>query len=285
MKAYFTDVKIGDFIASENGLSMEVDFNASPDEDIDLSMSSDTIEEYIGRETIPLDYGSNHHGKLTFEITFSKMECHDNDTIVFTPHEIRSILRQLTGKQYYQKLYFLTDITRDDEMIYYRVKTTNTSAKRINGNIVGLSFEFTCDSFWGYTDDLQLALNLKAGDKFIFYNNSDEINDYLLPKLTIKNCECGAKGSGNGLIITNVSDNNRETCLYDLSMDEVVVLDSKTEQVESNDSKRADGGEKNLIVQDFNLKWVKFIPGRNNMTVNQDCTLIFDYRLLRKVIY
>lgn len=270
MNAFFKDIHFGNFVASEYGL-IPVSFDTNFDEELDLAMGSESDEEYIGRHTIPLDYGSNHQGKLEFTITFMKNTCGHNMDLEFSTFEIRSILRKLTGNQYYKDLYFIDDSLHFDERIHYRVKVTDIFANKVAGKIIGIKVTFQNESFWSYTDENNISMILKSNQKFIFYNNSDELHDYLFPKVEISDI--------NGEIsIINISDNNRKTIISNIEQNEKIILDSKHDIISSSIP------DKN-IVNNFNLKWIRFIPGKNEMTVSSDCKIKITYQLLRKVVF
>lgn len=270
MNAFFKDIQFGNFIASEYGL-IPVSFDTNFDEELDLAMGSESDEEYIGRHTIPLDYGSNHQGKLEFTITFMKNTCGHNVDLEFSSFEIRSILRELTGNQYYKDLYFIDDSLHFDERIHYKVKVTETFANKVAGKIIGIKVTFQNESFWGYTDDNSISMILKANQRFFFYNNSDELHSYLLPVIELSDVT-------GEISIINISDNNRETIIEKIEPNEKIILDAKHEIITSSIPGRN-------IVNDFNLKWIKFIPGKNEMAVSSDCKMKITYQLLRKVVF
>lgn len=271
MNAFFKDMQIGDFVASEHGLTPAF-FDYFGDEESDIAMESDSDEEYTGRNTIPLDYGSIHRGKPSFCVTFIKKACGINEKSVFETHEIRSILRELTGKQYYQDLYFLDDSLHTDERIHYKVKTVKTEQRKICGRTVALKFTFQCDSFWAYTDLQSREFTVKGGQTIHFYNSSDEVNDYLYPQI-----ELSPVNDGN-LSITNLSDQNRQTSINNLSANEIISLDSRNEIISSSHPGR-------IILNDFNLKWPRFVPGMNRLLVSAGCKMKITYQLLRKVVF
>ena len=82
MNAFFKDIRIGDFVASEHGL-IPVSFDYSWDEESDIAMESESDEEYTGRNTVPLDYGSTHQSKPEFSVTFIKRTCGINEKSFF----------------------------------------------------------------------------------------------------------------------------------------------------------------------------------------------------------
>ena len=272
MNVFFEDIKIDNFVASEYGL-FPISFDYNGDEDDDLAMGSETNEEYIGDSTIPLDYGSTHHGKLEFIITFGKKRCGSNEDMDISNFEMRSILRELTGKQHYRDLYFLDDKMHYDEKIHFRVKVIKTERKRICNVGVALIFTLQCDSFWGYTDYQELNYFVQNGQTIYFCNTSDELNDYLYPILEVTPILNVSK-----LSITNISDNNRITTVNDVKANEKITFDSKNEIICSSTNGR-------IIANDFNLKFPRLIPGMNELTFSDKCNVKIKYQLLRKAVF
>lgn len=270
MNAFFRDIQFGNFVSSEYGL-VPVSFDTNFDEEIDLAMGSESDEEYIGRNTIPLDYGSSHHGKLEFTVSFIKNTCNHNVQLELDTHAIRSILRELTGNQYYKDLYFIDDSLHLDEQVHYRVKVIEISAHKVSGKIIGIKVTFQNESFWGYTNESTISMTLRSNQRFIFYNNSDDLHNYLFPKIELSDV------TGN-ISITNISDNNRETIIKNIEPNEKIILDARHDIVTTSIP------DKN-IVDNFNLKWIKFIPGKNEITVSSGCKIKITYQLLRKVVF
>ncbi len=270
MNAFFKDIRIGDFVASEYGL-IPASFDYSWDEESDIAMESESDEEYTGRNTIPLDYGSTHQSKPEFSVTFIKKACGVNEKNAFENHEVRSILRELTGKQYYRDLYFLDDKLHTDERIHYKVKVVRTEQRKIHGQTVALKFTFQCNSFWAYTDIQSREFTVKGGQTIHFYNSSDEVNDYLYPQIEF------SPVTGGNLTLTNLSDQNRRTSISNNTADEIISLDSENEIISSSHPGR-------IILNDFNLKWPRFVPGMNQLLVSADCKMKITYQLLRKVV-
>lgn len=271
MNAFFKDIRIGDFVASEHGL-IPVSFDYSWDEESDIAMESESDEEYTGRNTVPLDYGSTHQSKPEFSVTFIKRTCGINEKSFFENHEIRSILRELTGKQYYRDLYFLDDTLHTDERIHYKVKVVRTEQRKIHGQTAALKFTFQCNSFWAYTDIQSLEFTVKGGQTIRFYNSSDEVNDYLYPQIEL------SPADGGKLTLTNLSEQNRMTSIDNNTADEIIFLDSRNEIISSSHPDRS-------ILNDFNMKWPRLIPGMNLLHISADCKMKITYQLLRKVVF
>lgn len=272
MNVFFNDMKIDNFIASEYSL-MPVSFDTNIQEDCDASMASESIEDYIGISSIPLDYGSNHHGKLVFVVTFMKKICGSNIEEYFTDFEIRSILRELTGRQYYRNLYFINTDPCFDEKVHFKVKTTGTEYVKSSNKIIALKFTFTCDSFWAYTDTSFIEYFAKPNQTIKFFNSSDELNDYLYPVIEIL-----SKKTIENYSIVNKSDNNRLTNIKNVLPNEVILLDSKNDIIKSSIETKVFG-------DDFNYKFPRLIPGMNELEISDECNIKITYQLLRKIIF
>lgn len=284
MEAFFTDFQYGDFVASAYGLLPTTISTSRGDEDAEIGMGGQTDEEYVGRRTIPLDYGTTYQDKLEFSIGVIKNPCFNttSDNIYFSEFEVRSILRQLTGKQFYQNLYFtIKDTSFYSERVHYRVKVTNIEVSKVNGSIIGFNITFTCDSFWGYTDVKTTMYNMTSDKTFKFNNSSDELNDYLYPTIIFTFNE-----EIDEFILTNVTDSNRKTIFKNIQSNEVITADSFNETIESSGHKSdKDLNPKGTIVHDFNLNWARFLPGQNEITVSHNCQAKVMYQNLRKVVW
>lgn len=266
MEAFFKDIRYGNFVASEHEL-YPVSFDSNNIDKSSFAMGGESQEEYIGKNTIPVDYGTKYQHKLEFSITFIPNPCRKNK-LEFTNHEIRSILRELTGKQFYEDFYFLDTDGFFDEQLHFRVKLVDDPERiKLNG-IIGLKFFFTCDSFWAYTEPKIIALNLTAGQKFYIYNQSDELNNYLYPTFKIQRCV-------GDLIITNISDKERKTKVSGLTSNETVILNSVNDIISSNINRNIN----------FNLNFPRLIPYKNEFTVDNSCSLIVSFTELRKVVF
>lgn len=266
MDAFFKDIRYGNFVASEHEL-YPVTFDTNNMDISSFGMGGESQEEYIGRKTIPIDYGTKYQHKLEFSITFIPNPCRKNK-VEFTNHEIRSILRELTGKQFYEDFYFLDTDNFFEEHIHFKVKLVNDPERiKING-VVGLKFHFTCDSFWAYTDPKTMIFNLVSGQTFNIYNQSDELNNYLYPIIKICNC-------GGDLTIKNISDNHRQTRINGLTRTETIMLNSLNDTISSSIIRNID----------FNLNFPRLLPNKNELMVDNSCTLTITFTELRKVVF
>lgn len=182
MELFGKDMYIGDFKLSDYGLILaSFDSNVSNSED-ELGMDHETIESYIGHNPVPVYLGSKYTNKLKPQATIVKDYCY-NTNPYFTEHECREILRQLTGFRGYKKMQLYS--YEFDELIYFYVRVTNVSYRKIAGKVAGIILQMECDSQFAWSRDFSSVYNVKAGTPFIFYNSSDDLYNYLLPKITI----------------------------------------------------------------------------------------------------
>lgn len=268
MDAIIKDMKYGNFVASEHNLVI-ASFNSSTLDTEDLGMGASSEEEYIGKNSIPLDFGSKYQGKQSFSISFIKNTC-TSDNQILTDKEIRAILREMTGKQYYEKLYLYDEKYHYDEQIHYKAKVTKVDRTLIGGDTIGLTFTFECDSFWTYSDEMSIELDVEADKPFYFYNSSDDLYNYLNPTITIT-----FPSKTEKFMLTNVTDNNRRTIIKNVEANEITILSAKWSKITSSIQ-----GKK--CISNFNLIFPKFISGENVLISNTACHIKIDYQLLRK---
>jgi phage-related protein len=74
----------------------------------------------------------------------------------------------------------------------------------------------------------------------------------------------------------NTSDNNWTTILKNISANEIITMDCKNEILTSSIEDR-------LILNDFNMHFMRFVSGVNKIHVNSDVTLEISFVYPRKV--
>lgn len=244
-----------------------ISFSYNGESEDELGITPSTIEEYIGNNPVPLYLGQKYEKKLTPRLTFMKDPCFSED-VIFSEKELRSIIRVITGNKGYQWLKVInTDI---DEDLWYRVIVNNISYKRIGGHITGLIIDMECDSAFAWSKQNIVTINVKSGKKFYIYNNTDDLNSYVLPFIEIISNNPGI------ISITNISDNNWISQIKNVRANEKISIDSQREIITSSI-------EHNLLLNDFNLHWIRLVPDKNEYISDTDLTITFKYRVPRKV--
>lgn len=268
MNLFGKDMIIGNFKLSDYGFMLaSFDANSSDDEE-DLGMDYETMEEYIGHNPVPVYLGSTYSNKLRPQVTIVKDHC-NNSSAYFSEHECREVLRQLTGFRGYKtmQIYYY----EFDELLYFNVRTVNASYKKIGSKVVAIMLQMECDSQFAWSKDFVNVYNATPSNPIMFCNSSDDLNHYLFPKVTIT-----SNASISSLEIKNISANHWTTKINHISANEIITMDSKNEILTSSIPGRN-------VLNDFNMHFIRMIAGQNNIEVNSDVTITFEFRVPRKV--
>lgn len=270
MEIFGQDAIIGDFQLSNYGLIL-ASFNGANSSDEELGMNHDTIEEYIGHNPVPVYLGSSFNSKLKPTATLIKDPCSNiyEDDKYFNEHECREILRQLTGFRGYKQMQIFS--YEFDELLFFNIRVTNVKYQKVGGRIVGIILEMECDSQFAWSNDFSYVFNASPSSNIILFNTSDNLYDYLLPKVTIK-----SYANISDVSIVNIMDNNWTASFKSLSANEIITMDSKNSILLSSDSGR-------VISNDFNMHFIRLIAGKNEFRVSHDIQVTFTYRVPRKV--
>lgn len=267
MDVYGKDMIIGDFKLSDFGLMLG-SFSADGEDEEELGMGYETIEEFIGHRPVPVYLGAKYSEKLEPVFTIIKNPC-TNNNLYFTEHECREVLRQLTGFRGYKRMQILTD--EFEELLYFNVRIVSASYQKVAGKVAGIVLSGECDSQFAWSKPYRFTYNLKANKEFTFINVSDDLYNYLLPKMTIK-----SSSAITDLDIINITDNNWTTTIESMSSGETITIDSKTGIVTSSIPGRN-------ALDAFNMHFPRIVTGRNRFVCNKDITLTLEYVLPRKV--
>lgn len=265
MEVFSKDLIFGEFRLSDYGLIIG-SFNYKGDSTDEIGMSPSTIEEFIGHNPVPTYLGQQYSNKLEFTVSVLKNPCLiQND--YFNEKDCRAILREITGKKGYQWTKFINSELDDD--LWYRARVNNISYERMGGKIVGIIISFECDSLFAWSNQRIINIEAKANTPFYIFNNTDDLNNYVLPYVKIH-------ANGSGLVSIKNTTDNWETTINFVG-NETVVMDSKTEFVTTDVSSHSH------ILNDTNLHFFRFVPDKNQYISNKDVEITFIYRVPRKV--
>lgn len=268
MNLFGEDVIIGDFKLSDYGLMLASFDSGSSNEEEELGMDHETVEEYIGHNPVPIYLGAKYQNKLKSQITIIK-NVDINTDIHFTEHECREVLRQLTGYKGYMNMQIHP--YEFDELIYFNVRIIKASYKKVSGKVVGIILQLEFDSQFAWSKEFNISYNIKSGNTIRIYNRSDDLYNYLYPKVTIS-----PLSSIQNLEIINTSDNNWTTIISNIANGETITMDSKNEILQSLNKDR-------IIMNDFNMHFIRLVPGENQIQSNNDIQITFNFRVPRKV--
>lgn len=269
MNLYGKDVEIGNIKLSDYDLMIGFfDSNNSGEED--LGMSQETREEFIGNRSVPVYFGTKFTGKLGITMSLILNPCCKNYNNGEIPLDTcREILRNLTGRKYYQKMYIYEDFY--DEPISYNVRCTSVSYHKIGERIMGIILELECDSQYAWAEPRANIISFEADKEDWIINNSDSLDEYVLPQIQIY-----SKEPIDELRIINVSDNCRETVIKNISAGEYIYMDSARCTLSSSIDDRN-------VLNDFNFMFIKLLSGANMYKTNKDVEILFKFKEPRKV--
>ena len=267
MNLFGEDMIIGNFRLSDYGLILGSFEDVSDVED-ELGMNYETVEEYISNNPVPVFIDAKYSEKLRPVATLVKNPCLLQEQY-FTEHDCRSILRELTGFYGYRTMQVYSN--EIDELLYFNVRINNVKYKKISGKIVGIILEMECDSQFAWSKEFNYTYQISAGTLLSFYNISDDLNNYLKPTVKIK-----TSSDISELKMENLNDNNWTTIIKDIKANEIITMDCKNEIITSSNENR-------IILNDFNMHFMRFVSGINQIRINNDITLEISFVYPRKV--
>ena len=268
MEVYGKDWIFGNFKLSDYGLVL-MSFDGASESEDDLGMTRETIETFISNNPVPIYTGEKYNDKLKPTITICKNpDLWSDEKMYFTEKDCRQILRLLTCYRGYQWMQIL-DYYDDGDNIWFRSKITKVSYKKVCGRVVGIIFELECDSSYGYSIENNIRINVKSNVPFYIFNNTDDLQNYVYPLITIS-----PSSAGNVTLINETE--NFSTEIKNVKENETVTIDSKNQIIYSDIVH-------DLILNDFNLNWVRLLPNKNQYKLNTDAIVTFHFRVPRKV--
>ena len=163
----------------------------------------------------------------------------------------------------------------DMEFYRYHGFFTNPQTVSTSNMLLGLQFTFVVTSPFAFTFPKTEKLNITAPLNYIFNNESGDIN-YLFPKLIIRPANITQAFS-----IINNSDNGREFRFNFASPfpngNEIITVDNKLQIIQSSD------GFSRQRFDQFNLNWLRFIRGANNLRITGNADLEICYEFARRI--
>lgn len=268
MNLFGRDATIGNFKLSNYGL-MLASFDATGSTDDNLGMDHEILEEYIGHNPVPIYLGSKYNSKLKPTATLVKIPEIYRNKMYFDDYECRNILRQLTGHYGYIKMQ--VESYELGEPVFFNVKISSVSYKKVGNNVAGIILEMECDSQFAWSNEVHQSFSFTSNQSNFIFNSSDDLNSYVLPQLVIE-----SMSDISDLTITNVTDNSWTSKFKSMSANEIITMDSKNMILTTNKRNR-------IICNDFNMHFFRLLSGKNEIQTNRDINISFTYRVPRKV--
>ena len=207
-------------------------------------------------------YGVSQKPVIQFPIVFN------------TPYELTSedfslAAAWLLGKQTFTKL----EIIQEDMVgIFFNCFLTAPEIQKTGNIITGLKVLAVCDSpfAWTYPIVTNYPFGSPPSSYALTFDNYSHDSYYLFPKI-----EFQMAGAGD-LSITNTSDASRLFNFTGLSSGEIITVDNDLEIVTSSLSIAR--------LPKFNLNFLRFAPGRNNLLVTGNISYLkLTYSFTKKI--
>lgn len=266
MEIFGRDIIIGDFKASDFNLIIGSTEYSGQSED-EMGNDITIAEQFIGRNPVPAYFDYSYSEKLRPSISLIKNNCYNSNDTGLTEFEIRNILRLITGFHEYKWMKVITDDISEDT--WYKVKIVSTALIRYPGIVAGIKINMECDSQFGYSPINVIKQKVTAYKPFYIFNNSDDIYNYLYPKIDIK-----LEEDGNIELVNNTE--NWTSIINNVVTDEIVTINSEKQILTSTNE------HENVLLDDFNLHWFRLVNGLNEYSCNLNCEITVTFRLRRK---
>ena len=237
-----------------------------------LNRESVSSESYDGRNkrVIRMKYTESFAPKFTF----IKKGFGD-----FSPIEVRAILKYLTSIETTGML----EVYKDDSNVIEWCAAGNFSEiqlyKIANSRVVGVTATFDSVHPFALSDLYTVTKTITSTDNKITINIDTDDNKPVYPRVTIK--QNGV--AGDVKIVNQHYDffNKASTpvvmTVKNNTATEEIVVDGANKVVRSTNTKRIFG-------DDFvNWTWLPLYDGKNELTVEGNCTVTFEFREVRKV--
>lgn len=219
------------------------------------------FNQQIYRRPVPYFYGISQTPVLSFPLTISSPLPIDGAT--------RSIIESwLFGTLSYKKLQIMQC---DLDMVYFNAFLTEPTTIYVGNLNYGYECTVVCDAPWAWEFTRTLTKTYTDGGGTIKFYNLSANNDYLYPYISFTTAS-----TGNSISITNTNDANRIFSFTAISPLETITVD--------NDRKIITSSTGLYRLSKFNKKWLRFVPGLNNLTMTGLITnLSITYQFAKKV--
>jgi len=210
------------------------------------SNNVELLTQKLFRRPAPLLFGAEQTPVLTFPLSaYFQTE--------LTAAEYSGVAGWLFGQQEYKPLRICQN---DMEDTYFNCFLTEPDILRIGNMIQGFTTTVVCDAPWGWREPKKYSYTYRgatASGTIIFFNESAN-SFYTYPtELMIT-----ANRFGGSVTITNVTDNNRQFYIT-LSPYEIITMNCDLQFISSSIV--------TYPLENFNKNWLRFLKGRNDLTV------------------
>ena len=194
----------------------------------------------------------------------------------FTIEEVRQVVKWLTSTD----TTALLDVYYDDSNVVSWSAiggwTEINTYKLANNRTVGIVATFEAVTPYAMSDLYTVTKTIASTDNKITINIDTDDNKPIYPRVTIQEKGTGVKFINKHTDFFNNSKSYSSTIIKNNTSGERIVVDGANKIISSSSTKRIFG-------DDFNWVWLELYDGKNEITIEGNCTVTLEWREVRKV--
>lgn len=241
---------------------------------------SGDVETHLAREGISSEsydgrYKRIHNFKYTdtFKCTITLTKSNFGD---FTQEEVRTTLKWLTQKD----TTALLEIFYDDSNVVSWASIggfVNCSLRKLaNNRTVAIVAEWDSIHPFCFSDLYTVTKTTTSTDNKITINIDTDDNKPVYPRVTIQTSSADVKFTNKHTDLLNNSKSYSSLELANNNFGEKIIVDGANKIISSSSTKRIFG-------DNFNWVWLELHDGKNELTIEGNCTVTIEYREVRKI--
>lgn len=247
-----------------------------------VAMDSDNGETstYLNREAVVSETYDGRYKKISnfkYTETFApKFSFFKKDLGNFTMDEVRIVLKWLTSKD----TTALLETYYDDSNVVSWASIGGfvelSLQKLANNRTIAITAVWDSVSPFAFSDLYTVTKTTTSTDNKITINIDTDDNKPVYPRVTIQTSSADVKFTNKHTDLLNNSKSYSSLELANNNSGEKIIVDGVNKIISSSSTKRIFG-------DDFNWVWLELYDGKNELTVNGNCTVTIEYREVRKI--
>jgi hypothetical protein len=235
---------------------------------------------FLGREAVASESYDGRYKNVTrykynelFSPRFTFMKKNFGN---FTMEEVRQVLKWLTSLDTASLLNVYYD---DSEVVSWSAVggwTEINTYKLANNRTVGITAVFEAVTPYALSDLYTATKTITATDNKLTINIDTDDNKPVYPRVTIRTNGNDIKFINKHTDFFNKSKSYNSLEVINNASGETVMVDGANQIIKTSLNKRIFG-------DDFNRVWLELYDGKNELTIEGDCTVTLEWREVRKV--
>jgi hypothetical protein len=265
-----------------NGIFSDIGFGTL-DIILDVAFDSDNgaMSSYLNRSAVASESHDGRYKNTTryrYDELFSpQFTMVKKDFSDFSQEEVRQVLKYLTSTDrpallevYYDGASNIVDWACIGGFVNIEMY------KIANSRTVGIVAQFEAITPYAMSDLYSVTKTITASDNKITINIDTDDNKPVCPRVIIQTNGNDIKFINKHTDFFNVSKSYNSLELTNNASDETVTVDGANQIIKTSLIKRIFG-------DNFNRVWLELYDGKNELTINGNCTVTLEYRESRKI--